>query len=88
VLVHVKLKPWQRQSAVVRLQCTDCSLWHALASSGLVASAHLDVFHHDVDVRRCLDDLVKADDVRVHEQPQNLDLSPHYMEQLRQVVMS
>jgi hypothetical protein len=35
------------------------------------------VFHHNVDVRWGLDDLVQADDVWVVEEASDLDLSPH-----------
>ncbi len=38
---------------------------------------HLDKLHDDVNVIVCLYDLIEADDVRVHEQAQNLDLPPH-----------
>ncbi len=38
---------------------------------------YLDVLHDHVDVGRRLYDLVQADDVRVHEQAQDLDLAPH-----------
>ena len=41
------------------------------------AAPRLDVLHDDVDVVGRLDDLVQADDVRVHEQAQDLDLAPH-----------
>ena len=34
-----------------------------------------DVLHHDVDVRGGVDDLVEADDVRVGEEAQDLDLA-------------
>ena len=36
--------------------------------------ATLDVLHHHVDVVRGFQDFVQADDVRVHEQPQDLNL--------------
>lgn len=39
--------------------------------------AYLDILHDHVDVGRRLYDLVQADDVRVHEQAQDLDLAPH-----------
>jgi hypothetical protein len=42
-----------------------------------VPRAHLDVLHDHVDVGGRLDHLVQADDVRVHEQPQDLDLAAH-----------
>lgn len=50
---------------------------HWAASTGEADGARLYVFHHDVDVVGCLDDLIQADDVGVHEQAQNLDLPPH-----------
>ncbi len=39
--------------------------------------ARLDELHDDVDVVVGLDDLVQADDVRVHEQAQDFYLAPH-----------
>lgn len=40
-------------------------------------STDLDVLHYDVDIGRRLDDLVEADDVGMHEQPEDLDFPPH-----------
>ena len=41
--------------------------------------AALDVLHDHIDVARRLHDFVQADDVRVHEEAQDLDLAPHYV---------
>ena len=38
--------------------------------------SYLDIFHHNIDVIGGFDDLIQADDVRVHEEPQNFDLAP------------
>lgn len=38
---------------------------------------HLHKLHDHIDVIVSLNDLIKPDDVGVHEQPQDLDFSPH-----------
>jgi len=43
----------------------------------IYAYTHLDVLHDDVDIGGRLDDLVQADDVGVHEKPEDLYLPPH-----------
>lgn len=44
---------------------------------GRAPLSHLDILHDHVDVMRGLDHLVQANDVGVHEEAQDLDLSPN-----------
>mmetsp|Transcript_10454 Transcript_10454/g.43278 ORF Transcript_10454/g.43278 Transcript_10454/m.43278 type:complete len:343 (+) Transcript_10454:2484-3512(+) len=55
---------------VSRLVLAETTLLHDVVEE----LAALDVLHDHVDVVRGLEDLIQADDVRVHEQPQDLDL--------------
>eukprot|EP00967_Tisochrysis_lutea_P138460 scaffold249961_cov21-Tisochrysis_lutea.AAC.1 len=48
------------------------------SARSVLRNSHLDVLHDDVDIGGRFDDLVQADDVGVHEQPEDLDFSPNY----------
>ena len=41
----------------------------------------LDILHHNIDVTRGLYDFILANDMRMHKQPQNLNLPPHCTEE-------
>lgn len=56
------------------LHAVAAMLWLHAAPA---VSAHLDVLHDHINVVGGLDDLIEPDDVRVHEEPQDLDLTPH-----------
>lgn len=57
---------------------TRLVLWQpALLHDVVKQLAALDILHDHVDVCGRLDDLVQPDDVRVHEEAQDLDLAPH-----------
>lgn len=66
------LEAWVQNCQRVSFGWSVCN-----ADACLYPHSHLNVLHHHVNIRGCLDNLIQTDDVRVHEEAQDFDLSSH-----------